>query len=101
MNEITIKTTMTRAKIFIGETAPQVGIEPTTNWLTANCSTAELLWNTWYSLTKNVIVKWRIKNTALIKILLDFQPLLPTTSHAVFENQSEKFCCGGGFEKKC
>ena len=25
--------------------APQVGIEPTTNWLTANCSTAELLWN--------------------------------------------------------
>ena len=46
MNETTIKTTITRAKIFIKETAPQVGIEPTTNWLTANCSTAELLWNT-------------------------------------------------------
>ena len=61
MKDTTIKTTMTRAKIFIGETAPQVGIEPTTNWLTANCSTAELLWNTNYSLTKNVIVKWRIK----------------------------------------
>lgn len=25
--------------------APQAGIEPATNWLTANCSTAELLWN--------------------------------------------------------
>ena len=25
--------------------APQAGIEPTTNWLTANCTTAVLLWN--------------------------------------------------------
>lgn len=25
--------------------APEVGFEPTTNWLTANCSTAELLRN--------------------------------------------------------
>ncbi len=61
MNETTIKTTITRAKIFIKETAPQVGIEPTTNWLTANCSTAELLWNTQYSFIKKVIVKWGIK----------------------------------------
>lgn len=37
---------------------------------------------------------------AMIKILLDFQPLLPTTSHAVLENQGEKFCCGCGFQKK-
>ncbi len=35
----------------------------------------------------------------MIKILLDFQPLLPTTSHVVLENQGEKFCCGCGFEK--
>ena len=25
--------------------APQAGIEPTTNWLTANCTTSVLLWN--------------------------------------------------------
>lgn len=25
--------------------APRVGIEPTTNWLTANCTTAVLPWN--------------------------------------------------------
>ena len=25
--------------------APEAGIEPTTNWLTANCTTAVLLWN--------------------------------------------------------
>ena len=28
--------------------APEVGIEPTTNWLTANCTTAVLLWNKIY-----------------------------------------------------
>lgn len=35
--------------------APRVGFEPTTNWLTANCSTTELPRNTVFHETKRIV----------------------------------------------
>lgn len=43
--------------------APGVGIEPTTNWLTANCSTAELPRNNKENLNKKI----ELKNPVLLK----------------------------------
>lgn len=54
--------------------APQVGFEPTTNRLTAGCSTAELLWNTsrFYIMNFNIqeyfFVKFNFFEIFLIKI---------------------------------
>ena len=50
--------------------APEAGIEPTTNWLTANCTTAVLLWN-------NMVEAVRFEPTSLLRTDLQSAATLP------------------------